>query len=117
MVIPVLLSLIGIVFGCMPFVLGFRRLPRWIRFGLHSAGAAFLIAAVLISALHALGSRISPELHRFLFAHVLLICGMAFGILFLLAASGEYFKALRELDTTRHKTLSHSREERSQDGV
>lgn len=117
MVVPVLLSLIGIVFGCMPFILGFRHLPRWIRFGLHSTGAAFFIAALLISALHALGSRISSELHRFLFAHVLLICGMAFGILFLLAASGEYFKALRELDATRRKSLSHSPEGHSKEHV
>ena len=107
MLLPsILLFLVGIIFGCMPLIAAFRQLPRWIRFGLHSAGATFFIAGALLVARHAFASRISPGLDRFMFAHIAVICGMGFGILFLLAASGEYFKALRVLDATRRKRLS-----------
>ncbi len=109
----ILLFLVGIMFGCMPLIAAFRKLPRWIRFGLHSAGAAFFIAGVLLVARHAFASHISPALHRFIFAHILVICGMGFGILFLLAVSGEYFKALRALGGARRKTLSDAHEEHS----
>jgi hypothetical protein len=102
----ILLFLVGIIFGCMPLIAAFRQLPRWIRFGLHSASAIFFIAGALLVARHAFASHISPVLHRFIFAQILVICGMGFGILFLLAASGEYFKALRELDVARRKRLS-----------
>jgi hypothetical protein len=108
----ILLFLVGIIFGCMPLIAAFRQLPRWIRFGLHSAGATFFIAGALIVARHAFASHISPGLHQFISAHVAAICGMGFGILFLLAASGEYFKALRELDATRRKTSSDAQRSR-----
>jgi hypothetical protein len=107
----VLLFFVGITFGFMPLIAAFRQLPRWIRFGLHSGGAAFFIAAVLILARHALAPVISPQLHRFIFSHIAFICGMGIGILFLLAVSGEYFKALRELDATRRKRLSEIHED------
>jgi hypothetical protein len=102
----ILLFLVGIIFGCMPLIGAFRQFPRWIRFGLHSAGVIFFTAGALIVARHAFASHISPALHRFIFAHIMVICGMGFGILFLLVASGEYFKALRALDAARRKTLS-----------
>jgi hypothetical protein len=107
----ILLFFVGIMFGCMPLIAAFRQLPRWIRFGLHSSGAAFFIAGALLVARYAFASHISPGLHRFIFAHILVICGMGFGILFLLAASGEYFKALRALDAARRKTLSDAHDE------
>jgi hypothetical protein len=107
----ILLFSVGIMFGCMPLIAAFRQLPRWIRLGLHSAGGAFFIAGALLVTRHVFASHISPALHRFIFAHILVICGMGFGILFLLAVSGEYFKALRELDAARRKTLSDAHEE------
>ena len=113
----ILLFSVGIMFGFMPLIAAFRQLPRWIRFGLHSAGAAFFIAGALLVARHAFASHISPALHRFIFAHILVICGMGFGILFLLAVSGEYFKALHKLDATRRKTLSHPHDEHSHEHV
>ena len=117
MLASAILFLVGIMFGCMPLVFAFRALPRWIRVGLHSAGAAFFIAAVLIVARDALVPFISPQLHRLIFAHIAFVCGMGFGILFLLAVSGEYFKALRELDAARRKTASDAHEERSHEHV
>jgi hypothetical protein len=113
----ILLFVVGIMFGSMPLIAAFRQLPRWIRFGLYSAGAAFFIAAALIVARHALGPVISPQLHRFIFAHIAFICGMGFGILFLLAVSGEYFKALRELDAARRKTSSDAHQQSSHEHV
>jgi hypothetical protein len=113
----ILLFLVGIMFGCLPLVAAFRELPRWIRVALHTAGAAFFAAAGLYVTLGALGSHVSPRLHQIIFGHVVLIGGMGFGILLLLVVSGEYFKALRELDATRRKTLSDAHEEPSQEHV
>jgi len=117
MIASAILFLVGIMFGCMPLVLAFRALPRWIRVGLHSAGAAFFIAAALIVIRAAFAPLISPQLHRFIFAHIAFISGMGFGILFLLAASGEYFKALRELDAARRRRLADPHEESSHEHV
>ena len=91
------LSLIDLMFGCMPLVSVFRLLPRWIRIALHIVGIAFISAGLLYIALDAAGPRVPPQLHRLIFAHVVLIAGMGLGILFLLAVSGEYMRALREL--------------------
>jgi hypothetical protein len=101
----------------MPLIGAFRQLPRWIRVGLHSAGAAFFIAGALLVGRHAFTSHISPGLHRFIFAHILVICGMGFGILFLLAVSGEYFKALRELDAARKRRSADAQQEHSHEHV
>ena len=117
MLASAILFSVGIVFGCMPLVFAFRALPRWIRFGLHSAGAAFFLAAALIVARDALAPVISPQLHRFIFGHIAFICGMGFGILFLLAVSGEYFKALRQLDAARQKPSSDAHQESSHEHV
>jgi hypothetical protein len=62
-------------------------------------------------ALEVLGSRVSPQLHRIIFGHVVLIAGMGFGVLLLLGVSGEYFKALRELDAARRRRLADAHEE------
>jgi Trk-type K+ transport system membrane component len=114
LVASIFLCVVGIMFGSLPLILAFRGLPRWIRVALHTAGAAFIAAAGLYITLDSLGSRVSPQLHQIIFGHVVLIGGMGFGILLLLVVSGEYFKALRELDATRRKTLSDAHEEPSQ---
>jgi hypothetical protein len=101
------LSLVGLMFGCMPFVAAFRLLPRWIRIALHVVGIAFLSAGLLCAALDAAGPRVPPQLHRLIFAHVVLIGGMGLGILFLLAVSGEYMKALRELSRNQERDHRH----------
>ena len=44
-------------------------------------------------------------MHDFLSVQIKLIFGMAIGIFLLLLISGEYFKALRELDSARRKRL------------
>jgi hypothetical protein len=113
----VLLFLVGVTFGCLPLVLAFRDLPRWIRVALHTAGAAFFAAAGLYLGLDALGSRISARLHQIIFGHVILVAGMGFGILLLLVVSGEYFKALRELDAARKRRLADAHQERSHEHV
>jgi hypothetical protein len=95
------LCFLGVMFGSLPFVPALRPLPRWIRTALHLSGLALLLAGLLYAALGAAGSRLSPELHRLIFAHVALIAGMGLGILLLLVISGEYMKALRELARNR----------------
>jgi hypothetical protein len=117
LVASILLFFVGILFGCLPLVLAFRGLPRWIRVALHTAGAAFIVAAGLYVTLEALGSGVSPQLHRIIFGHVVLIAGMGFGILLLLCVSGEYFKALRELDAARKRRLADAQEGRSHEHV
>jgi drug/metabolite transporter (DMT)-like permease len=100
------LCFLGVMFGSLPFVPSLRPLPRWIRIALHLSGFALLLAGLLYAALDAAAPRISPHLHRLIFAHVVLIGGMGLGILLLLAISGEYMKALREL-TRNRQTGSH----------
>ena len=97
------LSLIGVMFGCMPLVSVFRLLPRWIRIALHIVGIAFISTGLLYVALDAAGPRIPPQLHRLIFAHVVLIGGMGLGVLFLIAISGEYMKALRDLSRNQER--------------
>jgi hypothetical protein len=107
MLASTILFLVGIMFGCMPVVPVFRALPRWIRVALHTVGVAFVVAAVLYVALHAAGSHISAPLHRLIFAYIVLIAGMGLGILFLLAVSGEYMKALRNLSQSQERDHHH----------
>ena len=117
LVASILLFLVGIMFGCLPLILAFRDLPHWIRVALHTAGAAFFAAAALYVTLDAFGSRVSPQLHQLIFFHVVLIGGMGFGILLLLCISGEYFKALRELDAARKRRLTNGQEEHGHEHV
>jgi uncharacterized membrane protein YidH (DUF202 family) len=102
-----ILFLVGMMFGCMPLVGAFRLLPRWIRIALHIAGIAFVSAGLVYVALDAAGPRVSPQLHRLIFAHIVLIGGMGLGILFLLAVSGEYMKALRDLSRNQGRDHPH----------
>jgi hypothetical protein len=111
------LFLVGLVFGCLPFIPTFRPLPRWIRIALHMIGLSFFGGATFAVALDVIGPRISPQIHRLIFAHIILIFGMGVGIILLLVFSGEYLKALRDLQAARKSRSVHSHEEHGQEGV
>jgi hypothetical protein len=100
------LFLVGVLFGSLPFVGGFRGLPRWIRIALFMIGLSFLIGATAGVVLHFAESHLSALAYRLFFAHVILIVGMGIGIIFLLIFSGEYFRALRDLDAARRRRLA-----------
>ncbi len=68
-------------------------------------GATFAVA------LDVIGPRVSPQLHRLIFAHIVLIFGMGVGINLLLVFSGEYLKALRDLQAARKNRSVHSHQE------
>jgi len=99
------LLLVGAAVGSLPFIASFRTLPRWIRVGQCLAGIAAFTSGVLAFALYASGTRISDGLHHFIFFHVVFLGGMALGMILLVLVSGEYFKALRALDTARRQRL------------
>src|ERR1700704_2667247 len=101
-----LLFFVALLFGSLPFIGGFRALPRWIRIALLMIGLSFLIGGAVVVVVRTAADRISPPLHHFIFLQAVLIFGMAIGIILLLLFSGEFVKALRELDPTRRKRLS-----------
>ena len=96
----------GAAIASLPFIGGFRTLPRWIRLGQCLVGITFVTGGTLGFVLYSLASRISYRLHHFLFFHIVLVIGMGVGIALLLLLSGEYFKALRVLDATRRARLT-----------
>jgi len=96
----------GAVTGSLPFIGGFRTLPRWIRLGQCLVGITFVTGGTLGFVLYLFAGRISYRLHHFLFFHVVLVIGMGVGIALLLLLSGEYFKALRALDAARRARLA-----------
>jgi hypothetical protein len=102
------LFLIGLMFGCLPFMPAFRPLPRWIRIALHMIGLSFFGGATFALALDVIDPRISPQIHRLIFAHIILIFGVGVGIILLLVFSGEYLKALRDLQAARKSRSIHS---------
>jgi len=111
------LFLVSLVFGSLPFIGGLRALPRWIRIALLMVGLSFFCGAAFGIALNAAAPRLSPQMYAFLYAHKMIIFGIGVGIILLLLFSGEYFKALRELDAARRKRLSDTHEERSHEHV
>ena len=96
-----MLLVAGGAIGSLPFIAGLRALPRWIRVAQCLIGVTFITGAMLFFALYWAGTRINPNLHRFLFFHIVLLVGMGLGMILLVLVSGEYFKALRALDTAR----------------
>jgi hypothetical protein len=111
------LFLTSLLFGSLPFIGGLRALPRWIRIALLMIGLSFFIGAAGNLALHLAADRLSRPMHDFLSVQIKLIFGMAIGILLLLVISGEYFKALRDLDTARTKRLEDTHHAPSQEHV
>ena len=105
-VASVILVAAGAVIGSLPFIAGFRTLPRWIRLGQCLMGTTFIAGGTLGFVLYRAGSRIGPHLHQFLFFHIVLLVGMGLGIALLVLASGEYFKGLRALDAARRERLA-----------
>jgi hypothetical protein len=92
--------------GSLPFIGGFRTLPRWIRLARSLVGVTFVTGGMLGFALYWASSRISYHLHQFLSFHIVLLVGMGLGIALLVLVSGEYFKALRVLDAARRERLA-----------
>lgn len=106
------LFFVSLLFGSLPFIGGLRALPRWIRIALFMIGLSFFCGAAFGVALNAARPRLSPQMYAFLYANKTMIFGIGVGIILLLLFSGEYFKALRELDAARRKRLSDAHEER-----
>jgi hypothetical protein len=96
---------VGLVFASAPFIGRFRTMPRWIRIALLMAGLSFLVGGVAAPALDFAGARVSPSLHRFIYAHIFVMFGSGIGIILLLAISGEIFKTLRAIDAARHREM------------
>jgi hypothetical protein len=55
--------------------------------------------------LYSAGDGLRPQIHQFIFLQIVLTVGMGLGIILLLLVSGEYFRALRELDAARRLRL------------
>jgi hypothetical protein len=101
----IILLCIGLLFGSAPFIGRLRTMPRWIRIALLVAGLSFLVGGVAAAALDWAGGRLSPSLHRFIYGNVLALFGSGSGIILFLAISGEIFKALRTIDSARHREM------------
>jgi len=63
--------------------------------------------ALLDTGLFSSGQRLTPQIHPFIFSQIVLVLGMGLGVMLLLLLSGEYFRALRELDVARRRRLSN----------
>jgi hypothetical protein len=111
------LFFVSFLFGSLPFIGGLRALPRWIRIALLMIGLSFFCGAAFGVALNVAAPRLSPQMYAFLYAHKMIIFGVGIGIILLLLFSGEYFKALRELDAGRRKRRSDAREEHGHEHV
>jgi hypothetical protein len=94
----ILFVLVGLGFGCAPFLGRLRRLPRWIRVAFVMVSLSFIGGTGLDLALHLATHRVSDFTYRFLHSHTRLIYGIGIGIILLLIFSGEIFKALWQLD-------------------
>jgi drug/metabolite transporter (DMT)-like permease len=99
------LIVVGIMFGALPFMGAFRAMPRWIRIALLMIALSFFGGGALGLALYLPPERFTPRMHHFVFLQVVLIVGMGVGIFLLLLVSGEYVKALRELDAAKKARL------------
>ena len=99
------LLVVGAAIGSLPFIAGFRALPKWIRRGQCLIGIMFIAGGTLGFALYSAGTRIDYRLHQFLFLQIVLLVGMGLGMILLVLLSGEYFKALRALDAVRRERL------------
>ena len=102
----IMLLLAGVLIGSLPFIAAFRLLPRWIRIAQILIGLTFVGGAGAGMALYSAGRRFSPAMHQFIFLQIVLVVGMGLGIIVLLLFSGEYFRALRELDAARGRRLA-----------
>src|SRR3954447_1387634 len=92
---------VGVTIGSLLFIGGFRALPRWIRIAQLLVGITFITSSAIALFLYSPTAHVSDRLHFFLLFHVVALAGMGLGIILLLFVSGEYFRALRELDAAR----------------
>ena len=89
----------GMLAGFLAFSRVHRALPRWMRVAMLMMAMSWLTGGALYFAAHLL----SPLMSRPLVFVALLVCGMGMGICLLLTISGEYFRALRNLDAAGRK--------------
>lgn len=104
------LLLISLLFGFVSVADGHWALPRWIRIALLMIALSWFTAAAIYAALCFAADRLSPSMHRLVFDIVLFVGGAGAGIFFLLAISGEYARASRDLDTSGRKRSPSTRE-------
>ena len=104
------LFLFGVLIGSFAFIPGVRDLPRWIRIAQTLVGIAFAVGGAVGIGIYSSGDRLSRQMHQFLVLQVVFVVGMGLGILLLLFVSGEYFRALRELDAAHKRRLSDESE-------
>jgi hypothetical protein len=97
-------------FGFHSFSRDNRALPRWIRLALLMIALSWFAGATIYAALCLAADRLSPSMHRVIFDIVIFVCSAGIGIVFLLAISGEYAKASRDLNTPGRKRPSSKRE-------
>lgn len=93
--------------GFLAFSRAHRALPRWMRVAMLLIAVSWFIGAALYFAAHLL----SPSMHRPLVFIALVACGMGMGICLLLTVSGEYFKALRNLDAAGRRRSENTTQE------
>lgn len=60
------LFLVGLLFGSLPFIGGLRALPRWIRIALLMIGISFFFGAAFGIVLNAAAPRLSPQMYSLL---------------------------------------------------
>ena len=104
------LVLVSFFFAFLSLAGGNRALPRWIRVALLMIALSQFTAAITYAVLCLVADRLSPSMHRLVFDIVLFVGGAGAGIFFLLAISGEYARAVRDLDSLGRKRSPNTRE-------
>jgi hypothetical protein len=102
--------ILSLWFGFLSLTGGNRALPRWIRIALLMIALSWFTGATIYAALCLAADRLSPSMHRVIFDIVIFVCSAGVGIVFLLAISGEYAKASRDLNTPGRKRPPSKRE-------
>ena len=97
----------GALIGLIPFIAAGRDLPHWIRIAHFLIALAYVGGGAVGIALYSAGDGLRAQVHEFIFLQIVLTVGMGLGIILLLLVSGEYFRALRELDAARRQRLTN----------
>jgi hypothetical protein len=109
----IILIVASLGFGFLPFIGEHRSLPRWIRLALLMIALCLFTGGAVFFAAHFL----FPFMHRLLVFIALVLGGMGMGIILLLTVSGEYVRAVRDLNTGHSKRSANTREESGHEPV